>query len=178
MYQTLIGSTTVGVGGTSSVDFTSIPATFTDLMIVFSLREDTATVANSPRVRLNGDTGANYITQRYLQGNGSAASSAGGTGGQTFFFLNFASNGASSTTSTFSNGVMYFPNYTSSVAKVFIADSIVENNTSTGYSIIGTAQWSGTAAISSISIYNATYVQHSTIYLYGTLKGSGGATAS
>jgi hypothetical protein len=178
MFGTLIASTTVGAGGVSSIDFTSIPATFTDLTLVFSLRDSAAVVANSPRVRLNGDTGANYTMPRYLLGNGSTASSAGGSTGQTFVFFDYASTGASATASTFSNCTIYFPNYTSSSAKLFGEEIVSENNTSTGYTLLGAGAWSGTAAISSISIYNATYLQYSTAYLYGTLKGSGGATAA
>lgn len=173
-----IAAVTVGAGGATSIDLTSIPGTFTDLMIVFSLREDTAIVANSPRVRINGDTGANYISVRYLLGSGSAVSSSGGTSGQTFFFLNYGSNGASSTSSTFSNGIMYFPNYAGSTVKNFSADSVAENNATTGYQTLGSGQWSGSAAINSISIYNANYLQNSTVYVYGITKGSGGATAS
>ncbi len=178
MFQTLIASTTVGSGGAASIDFTSIPATYTDLTLVFSIRDNAAVIANSPRVRLNGDTGANYTTPRYALGNGAAASSAGGTTGQTFLFFDFASTGASATASTFSNCAIYFPNYTSAVAKVFGEEITSENNTSTGYLLLGAGAWSGTAAISSISIYNATFLQYSTAYLYGTLKGSGGATAA
>ena len=37
---TLISSVTVGAGGASSIDFTSIPATYTDLLVKFSLRTD------------------------------------------------------------------------------------------------------------------------------------------
>jgi hypothetical protein len=178
MYQTLIASATVGAGGASTIDFTAIPSIYTDLTLVFSIRDNAAVIANSPRVRLNGDTGANYTTPRYVLGNGAAASSAGGTTAQTFLFFDYASTGASATASTFSNCTFYFPNYTSSSAKVFGEEIVSENNTSTGYMLLGAGRWSGTAVINSISIYNATFVQYSTAYLYGTLKGSGGATAA
>jgi hypothetical protein len=178
MFQTLISSVTVGAGGAASIDFTSIPATYTDLTLVLSIRDNAAVVANSPRVRFNSDSGANYTYPRRLLGNGSSASSAGGTTGQTFAFFDFASTGASATLNTFSNCQIFFPNYSSSSAKSYSLDIVSENNATTGYQVIATGLWSGTAAISSISLYNATFLQYSTAYLYGTLKGSGGATVS
>ncbi len=174
----LISSTTVGAGGATSITFSSIPATYTDLLLVLSLRDNAALVANSPRVRFNSDTGANYTYPKFLLGNGSSATSAGGTTSQTFVFFDYASTGASATANSFSNCAIYFPNYTASTAKNFSLDITSENNATTGYTLIAGGSWSGTAAISNIELYNATYLQYSTAYLYGVLKGAGGATAA
>lgn len=59
---------------TSSITFASIPATYRDLVI-------TATVAAGfdARIRLNGDTGANYSRCSFV-GNGNETLSVGGTG--------------------------------------------------------------------------------------------------
>lgn len=173
-----ISAVTVGVGGAASITFSSIPSTYTDLVLVFSIRDDAALVANSPRVRFNSDTGANYTYPRKLQGNGATVSTAGGTTGQTFAFFDFASTGASATSNTFSNCQIYFPNYSSANPKIYTLDIVSENNGATGYDLIAAGYWSGTAAISNIQLYNATYLQNSTAYLYGITKGSGGATVS
>ena len=58
---TLISSVTVGSGGASSIDFTSIPATYTDLCLVWSGRSagsdvDTKITFNSEDLKLNDET--------------------------------------------------------------------------------------------------------------------------
>ena len=53
---TLIASSTVGAGGASSIDFTSIPSTYTDLCLKVSARS-TATDTNvNMYVKFNGST--------------------------------------------------------------------------------------------------------------------------
>jgi hypothetical protein len=58
------------VSAAASVTFSSLPQTFTDLIVIF-----VGTTGSTPDVyRLNGDTGTNY-SDTYLLGTGSAASS-------------------------------------------------------------------------------------------------------
>jgi len=67
---------TVTLGSSaSSVTFSSIPATYRDLILVI-----TGTVATSTNlsISLNGDTGSNY-TSVFASGNGSTSSSGTGT---------------------------------------------------------------------------------------------------
>jgi hypothetical protein len=71
---TLIASSTVSAGGVSSIDFTSIPSTYTDLCLKLSIR--TAASSDYPAIvlRFNGSSSAVY-SYKYLLGSGSAASS-------------------------------------------------------------------------------------------------------
>ena len=157
---TLIASSTVGAGGASSIDFTSIPSTYTDLVLRYSLR-----VSNSDPnciVRFNGLSTA-IISGRTLSGTGSAASSSSYTPQSDAYGLNTIST---FTASTFSNGDLYIPNYAGSNNKSFSTDDVAENNATTGYSRLGAWLWSNTSAISSISI-TGSFVQYSTAYLYG-----------
>ena len=63
----LIASYTVGAGGAASIDFTSIPATYTDLVLKLSSRTATGG-ANDVYIQFNTDsTSANY-SERQLQG--------------------------------------------------------------------------------------------------------------
>ena len=64
-------ATTTTSGGESSVNFTSIPSTYTDLFIVASV---SATTAYEFFMRFNSDSGTNYSVTG-LEGNGTAASS-------------------------------------------------------------------------------------------------------
>lgn len=178
MFQTLIASVTVGSGGATSIDFTSIPGTYTDLTLVYSLRTTAAATGDSPRVQVNADGGTNYISTRYLQGDGTTISVSGGAASSTFFFDIQGATGANATTSTFSNGQIVFLNYASTSARTLVMDNVTENNAAQAYQVVGGATYSGASAITSISLYNVTFAQYSTAYLYGTLKGSGGATAA
>jgi hypothetical protein len=164
-----IGSTvTVGAGGASSIDFTSIPATYTDLKIVFSGRDGTGQVYGDGSIRFNNNTGSNYSRRRLL-GNGSGVSSGSET---TTSITGWNSNGANSTANTFCNVEIYIPNYLSSSQKSVSIDCVVENNGTEGYDILVAGLWNQTAAINQVSIINLTsnFVQYSTASLYGIKK--------
>ncbi len=162
-YQ-LIASVTVGAGGAATMDFTSIPATYTDLVIKLSGRSARAgQQADNLFITFNATT-TGYTT-RNIMGNGSSASSAS-------YSIRYASNAvdaAGSTASTFSSHEIYIPNYTSANYKSFSADSVSENNATAAQSDLYTGLWSNTAAITSISLLPevSTWVQYSTATLYG-----------
>ena len=73
-----IASITVGSGGASSVSFTSIPSTYTDLCLLSSARTNRSDVSDPIKLNLNGDTGSNY-PYKYLLGNSTGSSSGSGT---------------------------------------------------------------------------------------------------
>ena len=161
---TLIASSTVGAGGAASIDFTSIPSTYTDLAVALSLRTNNDPDGGSYgicAISINGST-AN-LTQKRLQGSGSAASS--------FSFSNaqFPVDGSANTTSTFANGSVYFPNYAGSANKSFSLDNVMEQNSATTYMALIAGLWSQTTAINQLtfSAVSGLFVQYSTAYLYG-----------
>ena len=167
-YQ-LISSVTVGSGGAASIDFTSIPATYTDLKLVASIRVDrSGTTFTQLGVRLNGSS-SSYST-RTLEGNGSTASSANNTT-PYFGYETFSANSTNSTTSTFSSFEIYLPNYAGSANKSGSIDFVSEQNATTANAKLGAALWSNTAAINQITLNepnsNSNFVQYSTAYLYG-----------
>jgi hypothetical protein len=154
----LISSVTVGSGGAASIDFTSIPATFTDLCLKFSTR-NTADV-NTFNLTIN-TVGTNQTTRRVM-GTGSSAISSTYTEIQT--------NPSSTTANTFANGELYFPNYAGSTNKSFSLDVVSENNATQAYATMEAWLWSSTAAINALSIVGrggGTLAQYSTAYLYG-----------
>lgn len=169
--MTLIQSVTVPSGGTSSINFTSIPSTYTDLCVKISGRDtDTAAYFGYYYVQVgNGsvDTGANY-SWLYLYGSGSGTGSVK-VSAQTFIDLTQgAGDSAGNTANTFTNIEMYCPNYAGSSAKSFSFDFVSEGNTTAGYDLFQAGLWSGTSAINTIKIYTTnTFVQYSTFYLYG-----------
>ena len=123
----LISTVTVGSGGASSIAFTSIPATYTDLKIVISLRATGARTEDALLVRFNSDSTAANYTIKTLRGNGSAASSENITSGYAGAYVG-EFNGGTSTTSTFTSGEIYVPNYTSGNQKSFSQDIASEAN--------------------------------------------------
>jgi hypothetical protein len=159
----LIASYTA-TGSVSSIDFTSIPSTYTDLVLKLSTRQSRSEVASNIGIQFNGSS--SNLSSRYLIGTGSAAASS--TFGSTILFGN--STAATATASTFANSEVYIPNYAGSTNKSVSADSVTENNASNANAILSAGLWSQTAAITSISIVSLSsdnFVQYSTAYLYG-----------
>ena len=158
----LIASVTVGSGGSASIDFTSIPSTYTDLVLKTCTRfADTTT---DPKISINGST--TTFTRRHIQGNGTAASSGSGSDGWIG-----TTDGSGQTASTFGNSEVYLPNYTAATNKSYSVDTVSENNASDAKATLLAGLWSTTSTISSISISalsgSANFVQYSTAYLYG-----------
>ena len=160
---TLIASSTVGAGGAASIDFTSIPSTFTDLCLFISARSSDASVVAGVSLQFNSDTTSGNYTWKRLYGAGTGA--PGSDSNLNFVLISAANN----TSNTFGNGTIYIPNYLNSIAKSMSADSVSENNGTDAYAILGAGKWSGTAAISSIKLVLSAgnFVQYSTAYLYG-----------
>jgi len=159
---TLIASSTVGAGGASSIDFTSIPSTYTDLVLVCSLRVSRASVVNNTVIKFNGSSTS--YSERVLYGNGSSAGSYSDT---QIYDVN---NAANSTASTFANSQFYIPNYAGSTNKSVSNDSVSETNATAATAQLVAGLWSNTSAITSISLtdYSGTnFAQYSTAYLYG-----------
>jgi hypothetical protein len=74
----LIESVTVGSGGAANIDFTSIPATFTDLCLKYSTRSTSAGDDYLGQY-IKFNTATSSFTYRHLYGTGSAAGSANGS---------------------------------------------------------------------------------------------------
>jgi hypothetical protein len=160
--MTLIASSTVPSGGAASIDFNSIPSTYTDLVLKLSIRSE-GTSTNAIFLRLNGSSANGTI--RAIEGNGSAASSWNDT-------KSYAGNipPSSYTASTFANNEVYIPNYAGSNNKSSSVDSVTENNATTALADLQANLWSNTAAVTSITLApngSNNFAQFSTAYLYG-----------
>ena len=164
----LIESKTL-VSAQASIEFTSIPSTFTDLVVLVSLRSTTA--IDYIALTLNGSSSG--FSSRELGGDGTAV----GAPSRTDNLITGITVPSNFTSNTFSNAQLYFPNYTGSSNKSFSVDTVLENNGTTSRLEIRAALWSNTAAISSMSFIaqaGANFAIGSTISLYGILKGSDG----
>lgn len=156
-----IATTTVGSGGASTIEFTSIPGTYTDLAIKTSLRVSNAVTAVDVNIKFNTSDANKTIL--YLSGDGATVSSG------SFASTSAVATGASATANTFSNCELYFPNYAGSTNKSFSIDRATENNATTAYAALLAGLWAQTAAITGIS-FHGNFVQYSTATLYGIKK--------
>jgi len=169
MAITLISTVTVGAGGAASIDFTSIPGTYTDLKIVANLRADNANTDGN--VTFNGLT--TNLTSRQLYGSGSASGAA--TNASKILSYGLA-DASTYTASTFSSVEIYVPNYAGSTNKSVSIDAVVENNAAAAYATIVAGLWASSSAITQVTLKADTgnLAQYSTASLYGVLKGSSG----
>ena len=157
-----IASVTVGSGGASSIDFTSIPSTYTDLTVLYSVRYN----GSSPQdvyITFNSNT-SSYSRKLLYTNNGTSVASFGDS-------TRIASvvAGTSYTANTFSNDVLYIPNYAGSNNKSYFVDNVVENNATATFMNMTALLWSNASAITSIAIspLSGSFVQYSTATLYG-----------
>jgi hypothetical protein len=164
-----ISTVTVGSTSVASIDFSSIPQIYTDLVIKLSARSNGGYA--DMKIQFNGDTTAGNYNWRYIRGTGAAATSSAGGASEPSIYLGEAS-ASGDTANTFGNHEIYIPNYTSSNKKSISTDSVSENNGTTAYTHLVADIWNGTAPISSIKIFSGTgnLVQYSSATLYGIRK--------
>jgi hypothetical protein len=169
-YDQIGSAVTVGVGGAAFIEFTSIPAIYTDLLICTSLRSTRTPSTDGAHISLtiNGSSSSIY-NFKHLRGNGSAASSYGESN-TTSMNLYSQADSASDTGGTFSSNLIYIPNYRGSANKSISIDSVYENNATAAGQHLVAGLWASSAAITSIKLaegFGNNWVQYSTAYLYG-----------
>ena len=163
-----IASVTVGAGGASSIAFTSIPSTYTDVCVKLSLRSSRSANQDDYNVAINGSSSS--FTYKQLYGGAGSGSIVTGSASGTTGFIGIMP-AANNTASTFSSQEFYLPNYAGSTNKSLSIDSAAENNAATQWQLdlIGEL-WSNTSAITSLTFTSNTssnFVQYSTATLYG-----------
>ena len=170
--MTVIEHIEVTTATQATIEFSSIPDTYTDLCLVLSSRVTTAAIGETLNILFNGSSAS--ISSRYLYGAGSGSGIS-----PTSTSLAAFENANDSTASTFGNAVLHFPNYASSNHKSFSSDSVTEHNGTVAYQVILAGLWSNTAAINSITLdpaSGASFMQYSSATLYGITAGSDGTT--
>jgi hypothetical protein len=160
---TQIGSAVVvGAGAQASITFSSIPSTYTDLIVVTSIRTS-STPSGAVTIAFNGSSAS--MTTRSIYGNGSSTASYSASNS-----LGGLVNISTTTSSTFANSQLYIPNYAGSTNKSSSMDGVSENNATGANAFLNANLWSNSAAITSITLTpegGDNIVQYSTAYLYG-----------
>jgi hypothetical protein len=133
----------------SSVVFSSIPSTYTDLILVGSLRGSNASTIAGTQIAFNGTTTGSYT---YLLGQGSpGAVQSGRASALAYIFLGYATAG-NNTANTFASWELYIPNYAGSTNKAMSSILAHEDNNTTAYLNTYAGLQSQTNAISEITI--------------------------
>jgi len=159
-----IATVTVGSGGSGSITFSSIPNTYTDLVLKCSARTGQAAPYTDIDITLNSESARQW--QGFYQVNSTV-----GASNNTAFNIVGEGNGTSTTASTFSNFELYIPNYTSSNLKTIVSEVVQENDAvgSALDALHANSVTNGTA-ISSITLVpfdSQSFVQYTTATLYG-----------
>lgn len=165
----LITKTTVTGSPAANITFSSIAATYTDLMVTCVARGDTAATVIDVDVQFNADTGSNYNYQ-YLKSTVTTASANNGIT-QTFIF-----GGDISAASDLANApgilTVRIPDYAGGFLKVTLGD----NTDLIGAAITNARElfhiggmWNNTAAITAIKLFPSAgnFVVNSVCSLYG-----------
>ncbi len=150
-----------------SINFSSIPSTYTDLVLNFSTRSNSTDGADAfdTVIRFNNaTTNLNFLS---IRGDGSGVNA----NALTDRMLR-TTDPSNYTASTFSNVSIYLPNYSnSSYNKSFSVDSVIENNATGSAQILIAGLWSQTTAINQLTLVPVgNFVQYSSAYLYGIVS--------
>jgi hypothetical protein len=156
------------ISSASSVTFSSIPATYTDLLILCTVRSS-SNADPSFYWSYNGDSSVIY-NARFLRGSGSSASSFAQSG-VGFHRSDGGADGTGETANTFSSVEIIIPNYASSIHKSSSLYMVSENNASAADITVGAALYASTNPITSINLsVDGTLAIGSSFYLYGIKK--------
>ena len=154
---TALATVTLG-SSASSVTFSSIPATYRDLVLVYNGKATAGGSGN--RMRVNGDTGGNYALVRmygYTGGTGSDVYTSG-----VGYFDVSAMN-----TSDGNMSIMQFMDYSATDKHKTV---LFRNQESGMLAVLASAgRWANTAAITTINVFaaSAQFASGSTFALYG-----------
>ena len=155
-YEAIATQTTTATS-TTTVSFTSIPSTYTDLVIAFGAIGASDTQV---RMRFNNDTGSNY-SYTVISGNGTiteAFRQANGSSLTTDYYYSVTTNGGASLIN-----VMNYANTTS------FKTTVMRANNASYASMFSIGKWASTSAINQIDLICTTgsFAAGSTLSIYG-----------
>ena len=166
-----IATVTVGAGGVSSIDLSSIPSTYTHLQVRMMTRCTTAgSGLSNCVVRFNADGGLNY-TYHVLFGNGGGSAGAGSTTGAAQAYFGTDTPQASATANAFGANIIDILDYANTNKYKTIRTLSGSDLNGSGDISLWSNLWLSTAAINQLTFYtDANFAQHTQIALYG-IKG-------
>ena len=142
-----IATQTLG-SAASSITFSSIPNTYTDLRLVLVC---TGTYSG-PTLIFNGSSASNY-SQTYITGNGSAANSGYVSASPAIYLTSGSTPGVSTTIPNIYTFDIF--SYAGATNKTLL-ETLAEDHNGTGAVQANVALWRSTAAITSITLSDVT----------------------
>jgi hypothetical protein len=160
-------ASTVLTSSASTVTLSSIPGTYTDLMVLCSMKGDRQVNADPLEIVLNGvSSGYSYtrllaVTSNLTPGRGSADS--------RIYLPDLVPQAFFNATNLFNTVKVYLPNYAGSKNKTLnVSGGFTSvNNASQTAIMTASALSTNTSAITSITFQGNGYVAGSSFYLYG-----------
>jgi len=155
-----IATQTLG-SAAASVTFSSIPSTYTDLVIVTNFTTSVNDLYGH-YVQVNGDTGSNY-SRTIVYGNGTSAASARQSNNTSLYFGTWSidiDTTDRAVTTIFFNNYSNATTFKTAIGRYSVASVEVG---------VGVGTWRNTSAITSINLAlnSSTYAAGSTFTLYG-----------
>ena len=152
---TPIATTTISGSGTASYTFSSIPSTYTDLVLIC-----VGSTTQGLQLQFNGDTGTNY-SGTGLFGNGTAASSSNDTNKAYL-----AIDGGGGAANAYIPYIVNINNYANTTTYKTV---LARFNATTTYMGARVCLWRSTSAINSIKVYpySGNLTDQTTFTLYG-----------
>jgi hypothetical protein len=144
----------------ANVTFSSIPSTYTDLIVRVSGRSASASPEGT-YITFNGSQ--SNFSGTYIIGDGGSP----GIGNIARYIGSIFGGG---NTNAFNCCYIYIPNYAVSATKTFTVVNCAENSATQGYNNIMGGQWANNSAINSITIESSGFTQNSSFTLYGVTK--------
>ena len=162
---TPIATQTLGSAATG-ITFSSIPNTYTDIVLVLALVSTSA--GNDVKVQVNSDSGTNY-SETWMGGNGTSASSGRDTNNTAWNSLKLVGTTTNPQVFTYQ-----FQNYanTSTYKSMLFRSSLANAEV-----IAGSGLWRSTSAINTIYVYEAGNTSPAT-FAAGTMATIYGITAA
>lgn len=157
-----IATVSVGSGGASTVDFTSISSSYTHLQLRFIAASSSADM--DIWARFNSDSGTNYARHR-IYGDGSSVAADAEANSNAIDTFGRTGSG----TSNFSANVVDILDYANTNKYKSTRSLFGRDSNGSGYMMFSSGLWMNTNAITSISLFPQTgnFTQYSHFALYG-----------
>lgn len=154
----------------ATVVFSSIPSTYKHLQLRVMARSTRGSYYDEWRLRVNGDTGANYAHHR-LWGTGSSLSASSGASATSIDPLMPSTDAA--TPDSYTVGIIDIHDYASTTKlktiRAFGGNDTNYTASNNGVVVLHSSLWQSTSAITSLtfSLAVSSYAEKSTFALYG-----------
>ena len=164
-----IATTTVGSGGASTIDFTSISSSYTHLQIRMLVRTNQSSTGDTIWIRCNSDTSSNY-TAHILYGDGASVGSQANYTNDRMYLQYYGIAGDTATSNVFGVCVLDLLDYKNTNKYKTIRMLSGADRNGAGDVEFASGLWMSTNAVSSITIsprYGTNFKQYSRFALYG-----------